>query len=161
MVTEKPKRKRGDQSTLFRYFRRALPFEFVAPFSLEECIAHLKSQDMPIKFFKRIQSSAIDVRISPVAGNVCHFIVRREKYRQLNITAIGSLEELGPASTLVKGEVTQSELSLLLFPVIVGAFCLLWPIAPFIAGYYFLRRYSNELEVANLIKFSLGVAPDE
>jgi hypothetical protein len=160
-VSEKPKRKRSEQSTLLRYFRRTLPFEFVAPLSLEECIAHLKSQDTPIKFFKRIQSSAIEVRVSPVAGNVCQFIVQREKYHQLNVTAVGTLEELGPSSTLVKAEVSQSELSLLLFPVIVGAFCLLWPIAPFIAGYYFLRRYSSELEVANLIKFSLGVPPDE
>ena len=157
---EKPKRKRDAQPGLSRYFRRTLPFEFVAVYSLEECADRLTSRATPHRLFKSALNPIINIDVSPVNADVYQFAVHKQQHRQTNLYATGSMERVGATSTVVRGTIVQREVMFVNILLILALFLVTGPLAPFILIWFILRRYQRKLEILDLISSSLGATPN-
>ena len=134
-----------------------MPFELVSPLSLEACVARLQVQQRTgWGRLSLLRAPEIQVHTFPIDNDSYEFTLERAAYRESTVTATGSLERLGPSSTLVRGAVSQHEqlfFLIVLIPIIV---CLLWPLTPFFLVWYLFRRYNNNLEVLDLIRVAVN-----
>ena len=158
------KLKRPQPSGLFQYLNPTLPFEFIAEYPLEKCVERLSKQTTTHSF-RNVNYPQIHVDLLPIDGNLYQFSIRKEQYREANVTATGYMERLEAPSnrascTLIRGKVEQHEHPFLYAPFVLALSCFFWPIAPFVFAYYILRRGNNNLKVLDLIKSTLGVSEE-
>ncbi|MEP7286169.1 MAG: hypothetical protein ABI947_10425 [Chloroflexota bacterium] len=77
-----------------------VPFEFISPFSLEDCATRLQSRDEPTKLISF--KNPIKVKVTRLDADFFQFKMRHDVGRNLIVEAVGTLERHSDG-TLVSG----------------------------------------------------------